>query len=63
MIEKNEKTTYGIEKIVATLATDKGLISKIRKQLNNQKQTTQSKNRQKTYIDISPKTQESLIGT
>ena len=37
-----------LEKIFADKATDKGLISKIYKQLNIKKQTTQSKNGQKT---------------
>ena len=46
------------EKIFANKSTGKGLISKIYKQhmqLNIKKQTTQSKNGQKTEIDISPK--------
>ena len=46
------------EKIFSNEATDKGLISKIDKQLtqlNIKKQTTQSKNGRKTQIDISPK--------
>ena len=56
------------EKIFENDVIDKGLISKIYKQLkqlnNNQKnQTTQSKNRQKTLIDISPKTYRWLADT
>ena len=54
------------EKIFANDATDKGLISKIYKQLLNsitKKQTTQSKNGQKTYIDISPKKTLSLVSS
>ena len=54
------------EKIFANDATDKGLISKIYKQLLNsitKKQTTQSKYGQKTYIDISPKKTLSLVSS
>ena len=46
------------EKIVSNDATGKGLISRIYKQfiqLNSKKPTTQWKNEQKTWIDISPK--------
>ena len=41
--QQNEKTTYELEKIFANDMTDKGLISKVYKQLiklNVQKQTT-----------------------
>ena len=54
------------EKIFANDATDKGLISKIYKQLLNsitKKQPTQSENGQKTYIDISPKKTLSLVSS
>ena len=45
------------EEVFAICATDKGLLSKIHKQLTelNFEKTIQSKNGQKTYINISPK--------
>ena len=46
------------EKIIANETTDKGLLSKIYKQLIQLipgKQTTQSKSGEKTYTDVSPK--------
>ena len=46
-INKIKRQPSGWEKIFANEATDKGLISKIYKQLNINKQTTQSKNGQK----------------
>ena len=57
-INKMKRQTSGWEKIFANEATDKGLISKFTSSscssISN-KQTTQSKNGQKTYIDISTK--------
>ena len=47
-INKTKRQTSEWEKIFANEATDKGLISKIYKQLHIKKQTTQSKNGQKT---------------
>ena len=47
-----------MEEIFANEATDKGLISKLRNMscsFIEEKYTTQSKNGQKLYIDISPK--------
>ena len=47
-INKTKRQPLEWERIFANEATDKGLISKIYKQLNIKKQTTQSKNGQKT---------------
>ena len=57
-INKAKKPPSEWEKIIATEATDKRLISNIYKHLMHsisKKPTTQSKNGQKTQIDISPK--------
>ena len=54
------------KKIVSNNATDKGLTSKIYKQLiqlNRKKPTTQLENGQKTWIDISPKIYRWPTGT
>ena len=57
-IKKNKKTTHRTGGKIANIETNKSLISKIYKQLmwlNIKKQTTQSKNGQKTWTVISPK--------
>ena len=56
-INKVKQQTSEWEKIIANETTDKGLISKIYKQLIqvNTRKTTQSKSGKKTYVDISPK--------
>ena len=55
--KQNEKTTYRLVENFANDVMDKGSFSKIYKQLIqlNIKKKTQSKNGQKTQIDISPK--------
>ena len=57
LIKEDKKQSSEWEKILANEATDKGLVSKINRQLMQLSitKTTQSKNGQKTWIDISPK--------
>ena len=58
-INKTKRQTTDQEKIFANDVTDKSLVFKNYEQLiqlnNKQMKKTQSGNRQKTYIDISPK--------
>ena len=57
-INKVKRQSSEWEKIIANQTTDKGLIYKIYKQLIqliSENQTTQSKSRKNTYVDISPK--------
>ena len=65
-ISKVKRQSSEWEKIIASETTDKGLISKIYKQLIqlNARKTTQSKSGKKTITDISPKkTYRWLINT